>query len=209
MIRRLPPLLAAMLLPATLAAAIDADALIARLARPAPASIAFTEVRVSPLLREPLVVSGELEFSGPASLDRHVREPYREDTSIRGESVRVEREGEQPRSFALKRAPELRGLLTGFSALLTADVPALRRSFDVQVQGSEQSWTLQLMPLDTRARRRLQKIEIAGHDSTPRCFSLLSADGGASVMLLGDAAGSVPKNATLESLQEFCQGRGA
>ncbi len=84
------------------AAALDADALVAKLARPAPASIAFTEVRLSPLLREPLVVSGELEFSGPTSLDRHVRQPYREDTAIRGESVRVEREGEPPRSFALE-----------------------------------------------------------------------------------------------------------
>jgi hypothetical protein len=207
MICRLLPAL--LLLPTTLAAAVDADALIARLARPAPASIAFKEVRVSPLLREPLVIAGELEFSGPASLDRHVREPYREDTSIRGESVRVEREGEQPRSFALKRAPELRGLLTGFSALLSGDVTVLKRSFDVQAQGSEESWTLQLMPLDTRARRRLQKIEIRGHDSTPRCFSLLNADGGVSVMILGDAAGDVAKGVTLEALQELCQGRGA
>ena len=200
---------AVLLWPTTLAAAIDPDALIARLARPAPASIAFKEVRVSPLLREPLVVAGQLEFSGPSSLNRHVREPYREDTSIRGESVRVEREGEQPRSFALKRAPELRGLLTGFSALLSGDVPALKRSFDVQAQGSEESWTLLLVPLDTRARRRLQKIEITGHDSTPRCFSLLNADGGASVMILGDAAGEVARSDTLESLKELCQGRGA
>jgi len=200
---------AVLLWPTTLAAAIDPDALIARLARPAPASIAFKEVRVSPLLREPLVVAGQLEFSGPSSLDRHVREPYREDTSIRGESVRVEREGEQPRSFALKRAPELRGLLTGFSALLSGDVPALKRSFDVQAQGSEESWTLLLVPLDTRARRRLQKIEITGHDSTPRCFSLLNADGGASVMILGDASGEVARSDTLESLKELCQGRGA
>jgi Outer membrane lipoprotein carrier protein LolA-like len=205
MIRRILLLPALILLPATLTAAIDADALIARLARPAPASIAFTEVRVSALLREPLVVSGELEFSGPASLDRHVREPYREDTSIRGESVRVEREGEQPRSFALKRAPELRGLLTGFSALLTGDVPGLKRSFDVQAQGSDESWTLQLVPLDSRARRRLQKIEITGHASTPRCFSLLNADGGASVMVLGDAAASVPAKVTLESVKKLCQ----
>ena len=198
-----------MLLPATPAAALDADALIAKLARPAPASIDFTEVRVSPLLREPLVVSGELEFSGPASLDRHVRKPYREDTSIRGESVRVEREGEQSRSFALKRAPELRGLLTGFSSLLTGDVPGLKRSFDVQAQGTEQSWTLQLVPLDARARKRLQKLEIVGHDATPRCFSLLNGDGGASVMVLGEAAAGVPANVTLESLQRLCEGHGA
>jgi hypothetical protein len=209
MTRRLLLLPAALLLLATPAAALDVDALIARLARPAPASIAFTEVRVSTLLREPLVVSGELEFSGPASLDRHVRKPYREDTAIRGESVRVEREGEPPRSFALKRAPELRGLLTGFSSLLTGDVPGLKRSFDVQAQGTEQSWTLQLVPLDARARRRLQKIEIAGHEVTPRCFSLLNGDGGASVMVLGDAAANVPANATLESLKELCEGHGA
>jgi outer membrane lipoprotein carrier protein LolA len=193
------------LLLATAAAALDPDALIARLARPAPASIAFTEVRVSPLLREPLVVSGELEFSGPASLDRHVRKPYREDTAIRGESVRVEREGEPSRSFALKRAPELRGLLTGFSSLLTGDVPGLKRSFDVQAQGTEQSWTLQLVPLDARARQRLQKLQISGHDATPRCFSLLNGDGGASVMVLGDAAAGVPPNVTLESLDKLCR----
>ena len=209
MIRRVLPLVPLMLLPATPAAALDADALIARLAKPAPASIAFTEVRVSPLLREPLVVSGELEFSGPGSLDRHVRKPYREDTSIRGESVRVEREGEQSRSFALKRAPELRGLLTGFSSLLSGDVPGLKQSFDVQAQGTEASWTLQLVPLDARARKRLQKLEIVGHDATPRCFSLLSGDGGASVMVLGEATASVPEKVTLESLKGLCEGHGA
>ena len=194
-----------LLLAATPAKALDADGLIARLARPAPASIAFTEVRVSPLLREPLVVSGVLEFSGPGSLDRHVRKPYREDTSIRGESVRVEREGEQSRSFALKRAPELRGLLTGFSSLLSGDAAGLKRSFDVRAQGSDQAWTLQLVPLDARARKRLQKLEIVGHEATPRCFSLLNGDGGASVMVLGDAAASVPPDVTLESLQKFCR----
>ena len=209
MIRRLLPLVTLTLLPAIPAAALDADALIAKLARPAPARIAFTEVRVSPLLREPLVVSGELEFSGPASLERHVRKPYREDTSIRGESVRVEREGEQSRSFALKRAPELRGLLTGFSSLLTGDASGLKRSFEVQAQGTEQSWMLQLVPLDARARKRLQKLEIVGHDATPRCFSLLNGDGGASVMVLGEAAASVPEKMTLESLKSLCEGHGA
>ena len=195
-----------MLLLATRAAALDADALVARLARPAPASIAFTEVRLSPLLRAPLIVGGELEFSGPGSLDRHVRQPYREDTAIRGESVRVEREGEPARSFGLKRAPELRGLLTGFSALLSGDAAGLKRGFEVQAQGTERSWTLQLVPLDPRARRRLQKMEIAGHDTTPRCFSLLNADGGASVMLLGEAAKEhVPADVTLSSLQQQCK----
>jgi hypothetical protein len=103
----------------------------------------------------------------------------------------------------------LRGLLTGFSSLLTGDAPGLKRSFDVQAQGTEQSWTLQLVPLDARARKRLQKLEIVGHDATPRCFSLLNGDGGASVMVLGEAAASVPGKVTLESLQKLCEGHGA
>jgi hypothetical protein len=50
------------------------------------------------------------------------REPYREDTSIRGESVRVEREGEHLASFALTNARRVcADLLTGFSSLLDGD----------------------------------------------------------------------------------------
>jgi hypothetical protein len=207
MIRAALLVLATTLLPRTWAAAIDGDALVARLARPAPASIAFTEVRLSPLLREPLIVSGELSYAGAASLDRHVTRPYREDTAIRGESVRVVREGEPPRSFALKRAPELHGLLSGFSSLLAGDVPGLHRSFDVQAEGTAQSWSLRLVPRDARALRRLQRIEVTGHDDAPRCFTLLNTDGGASVMLLGDAAREpLPADVTLESLRATCEG---
>lgn len=206
MIARVPWLLtaAALLTPAS-AAELDAAALIARLARPAPASIGFTEVRLSPLLREPLTVSGELGYAGPDNLDRRVTQPYEELTQIRGESVRVERTGEAVRSFALRRAPELRSLLASFAALLSGDLAGIERAFDVQVSGSEQTWTLQLTPRDAKTRRRLQRIEISGHGELPRCFAVLNADGGASVMLLGDESKTdVRGDVTLESLAARC-----
>jgi hypothetical protein len=184
----------------------DADALIAALAQPAPSTVAFTEVRFSPLLRAALIVSGELGYSGPGSLDRRVRQPYREDTSIRGESVHVEREGEPPRSFALRRAPELRGLLEGFSALLTGDASAIKSRFDIGVAGDEDHWRLELTPRDAGALRRLQQIVVAGAANTPRCFSMKLADGGSSVMLIGDAAAEpVAAEVTLEELQRRCE----
>lgn len=183
----------------------DVDALIARLAKPAPATVAFTEVRFSRLLREPLIVSGELGYSGTTSLDRRVTAPYREHTAIRGESVKVEREGEQPRSFALKHAPELRGLLSGFSAMLAGDTAALRKNFAVKMTGDENAWALELTPADARARHRLKEIEVTGHQNEPRCFSMTTADGAASVLLLGAAAGEpVPKEVTLTTLQHRC-----
>jgi len=183
----------------------DADALIARLAKPAPATIEFTEVRFSKLLREPLIVSGELGYTGPSNLDRRVTTPYREHTAIRGESVKVEREGEKPRSFALKHAPELRGLLTGFSALLSGNAQTLRQAFTVKASGDDAAWTLELIPPDTKAGRRLREIEITGAHTEPRCFSMTTADGANSILLLGPAAKeSVAKDVTLVALAKRC-----
>ncbi len=188
------------------AATLDADALIGRLAKPAPATVAFREVRFSPLVDEPLVVAGELGYAGPTSLDRRVAQPYRETVAIRGESVRVEREGEPPRSFGLNRAPVLRGLLSGFTALLAGDPAAIKRSFSVAASGTDDAWTLELTPADARARRRLQQIVVNGRADTPQCFTMLIANGDASVLLLGAAADrELPKPTTLDALMQLCR----
>jgi hypothetical protein len=182
-----------------------ADALIARLAKPAPATVEFTEVRFSRLVREPLIVSGELGYSGPSSLDRRVTTPYRENTSIRGESVKVEREGEKPRSFALKHAPELRGLLTGFSALLSGDATTLEQAFTVEATDRGDEWTLTLRPKDTKAKRRLQRMDVVGSGTDPRCFSMITVDGANSILLLGASAkGPVPTDVTRQAVYKRC-----
>lgn len=187
-------------------AALDTGALIRRLARPAPASIAFSEIRFSPLLQQPLVVSGTLGYGGPAALDRHVTRPYREDTEIRGESVKVIREGEPARSFALKRAPELQGLLTAFTALLAGDRTEVEKDFTVAAMGDDASWQLLLTPRDARARRRVRQVEIDGREGTPRCFTVVNANEGASVMLLGAAAGTeLPQPLAREWITRFCR----
>ena len=186
-------------------AALDTHGLIRRLAKPAPASIAFTEIRFSPLLQQPLVVSGTLGYGGPTALDRQVTRPYREDTEIRGESVRVSREHEPTRSFALKRAPELRGLLQAFTALLAGDQAAVERDFTIGATGDEASWRLILTPVDARARRRVKQVEIDGREGTPRCFAVVNASQGASVMLLGAAADAeLPQPLTREWITRFC-----
>ena len=49
--------------------------------------------------------------------------------TIRGEEVVVERDGEQPVRFSLKRAPELLGKLSSFGALPSGDRTLLDRHF--------------------------------------------------------------------------------
>jgi hypothetical protein len=190
----------------------DVASLVAGLAKPAPATVAFTEVRFSKMLREPLVVSGELVYGGPRNLDRQVTEPYREDTLIRGETVRVERPGQATRSFGLQRAPELRGLLAGLTALLAGDLQAIQRDFTVAARGDQRAWQLDLTPSDPRIRKRLKMIRARGSDTEPRCFELINADDGLSIMLLGAAARPASAESagspalTREAMQRRCAG---
>jgi hypothetical protein len=187
-----------------LAAAPDAAKLIASLAREAPASIAFAEVRFSSLLREPLIVSGNLAYGGPGNLERQVAHPYRETTTVGGESVRIEREGEDPRTLALKNAPELKGLLSAFGALLAGDAAALEMSFVVVASGDDSRWQLELTPTDSRTRRRVQAIVVSGRDDEPRCVATINAQGGTSVLLLG-AAVAVAPDTSLDDLLAQCR----
>src|SRR6185503_4907596 len=101
------------LTPAISFAVLDTGSLLQRLARPAPATTPFVEVRFSKLLDQPLVVKGQLEYHEDGALVRAVDMPFRERTEIRGETVTVERVGRSTRRFSLKRAPELRSMLGG------------------------------------------------------------------------------------------------
>jgi Outer membrane lipoprotein carrier protein LolA-like len=204
---RIAWLLTAFTTTVALCADLDANSLIRKLAKPAPATIEFLEARFSPLLKEPIVVSGNLGCEGPTSLDRHVTTPYREDTEIRGESVQVQREGQPVRSFALKHAPELRALLGSFAALLNGDPASVAQSFSTSAHGDEAHWTLELTPLDARTKKRLQHIIVDGSESTPHCFALASSDGAVSIMLLGESTHlKLPQPLTREWLEQQCGG---
>ena len=133
------------------------------------------------------MVSGVLGYEGPDALDRNVTKPYREETEIRGTAVRVRRENEPERSFALRRAPELQALLGAFTALLQGDYAGIERAFTVTATGSADAWQLSLSPKDARLARRIEAIRIDGRRDVPRCFALVSNAQSASIMLLGAA----------------------
>jgi hypothetical protein len=186
-------------------AAVDPERIVASLTREAPSSIAFTEARFSALLREPLIVSGTLGYLGPGSLERRVTSPYTETTTIRGESVRIEREGESPRTFGLKRVPELQGFVAAFAGLLAGDATALERDFTLSATGDTPSWQLELAPKETRARRRIRSVLVNGRASEPRCFAILDTQGGGNVILVGATAVPLDAGVTLDGLLARCR----
>lgn len=189
------------------AADLDVDGLIARLARPAPDSTPFVEIRYSSLLEKPLVVSGHLEYRQDGSLARRVESPYQELTELNGENVSVERASSKPRHFSLSRAPELRGMLASFGSILKGDRKMLDRYFVVTAQGSDARWEITLTPRDDKLRRRLSDIVVNGDGDRPRCFTLREPDGDESLMTLGIAGpGELPGSLERQALHAWCTG---
>lgn len=187
-------------------AELDTTALLEHLARPAPATIGYTEVRFSNLLTEPLVVSGELAYLGPGVLERRVEQPFQETTTIRGEDVTVKREGEPQQRFSLKRAPELRSMLQAFGALLAGNRAMLEQFFSYHLEGDESRWHIDLVPRDAKVRRKLDLVTVDGAQDQPRCLTLVEPDGDADFLLLGDAsAASLPKSPDRASLETRCR----
>jgi hypothetical protein len=185
----------------------DVDTLLARLARPAPDSTSFFEVRYSSLLAKPIVVSGRLEHREDGSLVRRVESPYQEVTELHGENASVERAGSRPRRFTLDRAPELRGMLASFGAILQGDRQMLDQYFAVTAQGSDAHWEITLTPRDDKLKRRLSRIVVDGADNRPRCFTLDEPDGDASLMALGVAdPGALPASLDRDVLHAWCTG---
>lgn len=198
-------LLALPLLAADLASP-DLDALLQRLARPAPATTPFVEVHFSPLLSRPLIVSGELEYSGPDSLARTVEKPYSEHTEIHGDEVSVVRGGGKPRTFSLQRAPELKTLLSSFPALLSGNRTQLEQNFTLTVSGDEAHWTLGLTPRDGRVSQRVTRITVNGGGGTPRCMTTAAPDGSVTVMLMEAAARApLPSDIDRAGLDKVCR----
>ena len=186
-------------------AAPDPDALLQRLARPAPATTAFVEVHFSPLLSRPLIVSGELQYDGPDSLGRTVNKPYSEHTEIHGDQVSVTRGSGKARIFSLQRAPDLKTLLTSFSALLGGNRAQLERNFNFNVDGDDAHWSIGLTPRDSRVSQRVTRITITGQAAHPRCMTTIAPDGSVTVMLMEEAA-SIPvaPDADRAGLEKVC-----
>jgi hypothetical protein len=197
------------LAPAICCGALDVDGLLAKLARPAPATTPFVEVRYSKLLDQPIVVKGQLEYHADGALVRAVNEPFRERTEIKGETVTIERVGKSPRRFSLQRAPELRSMLAGFGAVLGGSRATIEQDFTLALQGDPTRWRLAMTPKVPTMGKYVRDIVIQGRENEPKCVVVTQPDDEASVMLVGKAASAaMPQPLTRESLDRLCATEG-
>ena len=74
----------------------------------------------------------------------------------------IERDGEATQTISLSDYPEIGALVEGLRATMAGDLSALRRYYDVGLEGNAGAWTLTLRPLDARMQKLVREIRIAG-----------------------------------------------
>jgi len=208
--RRLAPAL--LLASAAICAApaeqpVEADWILAKIARPAPARTPFVEVRGSKLLKAPLRLTGEYRRPDAETLVREVRSPYAETTTLHAGEATIERAGQTPRRFSLSRVPELAGLQNSFGALLGGDHASLQAHYLLKADGTRQRWQLTMTPKDAALASKLQSIVLFGRGSELRCIRTNPAGNSeAQRTLLAGAAQDAAKAPDAAALAELCEG---
>jgi len=187
---------------------VEADWVLARLARPAPMRTGFVELRGSPLLKAPLRIEGEYQRPSEGTLVREVRVPYAETTTIRAGEVSIARAGRRARTFSLSRAPELGGLQASFGALLSGDRALLEQHYAIAVDGTRQRWTMVLTPKQSALAATLKSVVLRGRGAELRCIETRPVKGDLQRTLLAGAAQAAAGISEAGALAALCQGNG-
>lgn len=162
--RRACALLAALVALVSSAPARSADlsSILASTAVQPPAEIGFREERNNPMFKEPMVLTGRLEYLDVGVLRKVVEAPFAEDILVEANRVVVTRDG-KTRKLSLNRSRALKTILGAIEAVLAGDQARLEAAFQCEVSGSADTWSLQMTPLAKAVAKRLSSIEVTGN----------------------------------------------
>ncbi len=138
----------------------------------------FQETRRFAALDQPLISTGHLLYRRPGYLAKTTDWPQPESLVVDGGRLVLTEGNEPPRVLDLGGIPELRTLVDAVRAPLAGDLAALRRAFAVTAEGGAAgAWILDLVPLDARAARLLQRAQVSGHETEIATVRLVQANG--------------------------------
>jgi len=152
--------------PGPASAAADSsslDEVLAGIETPRDRPVQFVEVRMNPLLKEPLQLHGVVIFASDGSLAKVVSEPFDERVRISADFIEMQRGG-RLRRLPLKRGHELGELYAGLRALLEGDAVTVNEIFVAGVVsgGVKEHWRFELEPRSSRFGEYAQRLVISG-----------------------------------------------
>ena len=164
-------------------AAWDVAQLMQGLAQNKSGRASFVETKYIALLDQPVESSGELLYTAPDRLEKRTLKPKPESLLIENGSLTIER-GKRRMVLRLQDYPELVAFTESIRGTLAGDTVALKRIYKLELEGSEERWTLTLRPIETRMMNVVQHIRIGGSRADVNSIEIEQADKDRSVMLI-------------------------
>ena len=164
-------------------AAWDVAQLMQGLAQNKSGRASFVETKYIALLDQPVESSGELLYTAPDRLEKRTLKPKPESLLIENGSLTVER-GKRRMVLRLQDYPELVAFTESIRGTLAGDTVALKRIYNLELEGSQERWTLTLRPIETRMMNVVQHIRIGGSRADVNSIEIEQADKDRSVMLI-------------------------
>ena len=165
------------------AAGWDIDTLMRGLARHEGGRARFVETKTIALLDKPVVSTGELNYTPPARLEKRTLKPRQELMVLDGDQLRLER-GKQVFTIRLSDQPEALAFVDSLRGTLSGDKAALEKNYKLRLSGTEERWTLDLLPDDQRIAAFVVRITFGGSGNRVEWIRYLQADGDSAVMTI-------------------------
>ena len=163
------------------------DQLMHSLAQTRSGHVGFVEKKSIAMLDKPVESSGELFYSAPDHLEKRTIKPKSESMIVDGDELLIDR-GRQKYRLQLQDYPELAAFLDSIRGTLAGDRKALERNYQLSLDGSAARWTLQLLPLNEKMQKVIQRIRITGAHDQVNSIEIVQADGDSSVMTIAKLA---------------------
>lgn len=164
-------------------AAWDVIQLMQGLAQNKSGRASFVEKKYIAVLEQPVESSGELLYTAPDRLEKRTLKPRPESMVIDSGNLTVER-GKRRMLLRLQDYPELAAFTESIRGTLAGDIAALRRVYNLDLEGTPERWTLTLRPVETRMLAVVQRIRIGGSNAEVKTIEIEQADKDRSVMTI-------------------------
>jgi hypothetical protein len=173
---------------ASVQAAWDVAQLMQGLAQNKSGRASFVETKYIAILDKPVESSGELLFTAPGRLEKRTFKPRAESILIENGTLTVER-GRRRNVLRLQDYPELVAFTESIRGTLAGDAEALKRIYALDLEGSQEGWTLNLRPVEPKMQTLVQRIRIGGSHADVKSIEIEQADKDRSVMVIEKLSG--------------------
>jgi hypothetical protein len=170
-------------LPSHAEATWDLDQLMQSLATTRSGHASFVEKKFIAILDKPVESSGELFYTAPDRLEKRILQPKAESMVLDKDKLIVEQRGKK-HVLSLQSYPEIAAFIDSIRGTLAGDRKALERSYKLDMAGTQQNWSLSLLPLADKMKKVVTSIDINGSGNTLETIKIKQADGDSSLMTI-------------------------